>query len=210
LGFICIGISFNSTFGWTGLAIPSGLINHKSLSTRGTQERKEAGTDLTQNLPNGCADFQKKAVLEVSPRQLVSIADASAGSKNRGLIMIRKIPTVALLISALAIAGQAEAGGRGHGGWEGPAVFGAIVGSAIIGSAIISRDRPVYVEQPVYVQPQPVYVQPPPVYYQPAPVYVQQPIYYRPAPIYYGPPRVYGPPRGYYGHPHGYYRGDRW
>jgi len=27
------------------------------------RERKFADTDLTQNLPGGCADFQKKAVL---------------------------------------------------------------------------------------------------------------------------------------------------
>lgn len=120
--------------------------------------------------------------------------------------MIRKLSTVALLIGALAVTGQASAGGghyHGHGGWEGPAVFGALVGAAIVGSAIIDRDRPVYVEQPVYVQPQPIYYQPPPVYYQPQPVYIERPVYYRPAPVYYGPPRgyYYGPPRGYYGHP---------
>jgi hypothetical protein len=117
--------------------------------------------------------------------------------------MIRKISTVALLIGALAVTGQSQAHGGG-GGWQGPAVFGAIVGSAIVGSALINANRPVYVQQPVYAQPQPVYVQqpPPPVYYQPAPVYVQQPVYYQPAPVYYGPPRgYYGPPRGYYGRP---------
>lgn len=112
--------------------------------------------------------------------------------------MIRKIPRIALLIGALAVAGQASAHG---GGWGGPAVLGAVVGAAAVGSVIASHDRPVYVQQqPVYYQPQPVYAAPPPVYYQPAPVYVQQPVYYRRAPVYYGPPRgYYGPPRGYYG-----------
>ena len=65
--------------------------------------------------------------------------------------MIRKIPTVALLIGALAVAGQAQAHGGGCGNyWQGPAVFGAIVGSAIVGSALINANRPVYVQQPVY------------------------------------------------------------
>jgi len=87
-------------------------------------------------------------------------------------------------------------------------VFGAMVCLSTVGSAIINSNRPVYVQQPVYAQPQPVYIQqPPPVYYQPAPVYVQQPVYYAPPPVYYGPPRgYYGPPRGYYGPPHGYGR----
>ena len=123
--------------------------------------------------------------------------------------MIRKIPTVALLIGALAIAGQAEAGG-GHGGhgWEGPAVFGAIVGSAIVGSAIINSNRPVYVQQPVYAQPQPVY-------YGNRLRFItsrhrsmcnNRSITAQP-PVYYGPPRgYYGPPRGYYGPPRGYGR----
>ena len=98
--------------------------------------------------------------------------------------MIRKLPTVALLIGALAIAGQAQAHGGGGNYWQGPAVFGAIVGSAIVGSALINANRPVYVQQPVYVQP---------------------------APVYYGPPRgYYGRPHGYYGGPHGYYGGPRW
>lgn len=115
--------------------------------------------------------------------------------------MMRNIPKVALLIGALAVAGQASA----HGGWgPGPAVFGAVVGGAIIGSVIAHHDqRPVYVQQPVYAQPQPVYVQAPPVYYPPQPVYVAapQPVYYqgyygRPHPVQYGPPRAYyGPPR---------------
>lgn len=158
------------------------------------QHGKQAGTDLTQNLPSRRAVFPNVAVLDVSPRYPEPDAGPDAGSKNRGLIMIRKLPIVALLIGACAITGQAEAHG---GGWQGPAVFGAIVGSAIIGSALINQDRPVYVQQPVYAQPAPVYVQPPPppVYYQPAPVYVQQPVYV-PGPVYYGPPR------GYYGHPH--------
>lgn len=114
--------------------------------------------------------------------------------------MMRNIPKVALLIGALAVAGQASA----HGGWgPGPAVFGAVVGGAIIGSVIAHHDqRPVYVQQPVYAQPQPVYVQAPPVYYPPQPVYVPapQPVYYQ---GYYGRPHPvpYGPPRGYYGPP---------
>ena len=108
--------------------------------------------------------------------------------------MMRNIPKVALLIGALAVAGQASA----HGGWgPGPAVFGAVVGGAIIGSVIAHHDqRPVYVQQPVYAQPQPVYVQASPVYYPPQPVYVPapQPVYYqgyygRPHPVQYGPPR---------------------
>ena len=55
--------------------------------------------------------------------------------------MMRNIPKVALLIGALAVAGQASA----HGGWgPGPAVFGAVVGGAIIGSVIAHHDqRPV-------------------------------------------------------------------
>ena len=114
--------------------------------------------------------------------------------------MMRNIPKVALLIGALAVAGQASA----HGGWgSGPAVFGAVVGGAIIGSVIAHHDqRPVYVQQPVYAQPQPVYVQASPVYYPPQPVYVPapQPVYYQ---GYYGRPHPvpYGPPRGYYGPP---------
>ena len=100
--------------------------------------------------------------------------------------MMRTIPKVALLIGALAVAGQASA----HGGWgPGPAIFGAVVGAAVVGSIIAGPEpRPVYVQQPVYVQPQPVYVQAPPVYYQPQPVYVQPP-----QPVYY---------QGYYGRPH--------
>jgi hypothetical protein len=121
----------------------------------------------------------------------------SAGA-NRGMTMIRKIPKIALLIGALAMAGQASAHG---GGWGGPAVLGALVGAAVVGSVVASQPREVYVQQPVYVQPQPVYAAPPPVYYAPPPpVYVQQQVYYRPAPVYYGPPRgYYGPPHGYYG-----------
>ncbi|CRM00489.1 hypothetical protein [Pseudomonas sp. 31 E 6] len=106
--------------------------------------------------------------------------------------MNRKIPKIALLIGALAMAGQASAHG---GGWAGPAALGALVGAAVVGSVVASQPREVYVQQPVYVQPQPVYYAPPP------PVYVQQQVYYRPAPVYYGPPHGY-----YYGPPHGYYR----
>lgn len=82
--------------------------------------------------------------------------------------MISKIPKIALLIGALAVAGQASA--HGGGGWVGPAALGAVVGAAVVGSVIANQDRPVYVQQaPVYVQPQPVYTAPPPpVYYQPA------------------------------------------
>ena len=90
--------------------------------------------------------------------------------------MIRKLPKIALLVGALAMAGQASAHG---GGWGGPAVLGALVGAAVVGSVVASQPREVYVQQPVYVQ---------------------QEVYYRPAPVYYGPPR------GYYGPPHGYYR----
>jgi hypothetical protein len=161
-------------------------------------EGKEAGTDLTQNLPGGCAVFQKKAVLEVSPRQSSRLLQTERWGRNRGIAMMRKIPKIALLIGALAVAGQASA--HGGGGWGGPAVVGAVVGAAVVGSVIANQSRPVYVQQPVYVQPQPVYAAPPPVYYQPQPVYVEgPPVYYRPAPVYYGPPRgYYGPPRHYY------------
>ncbi|KAF0865697.1 hypothetical protein [Pseudomonas sp. LD120] len=114
--------------------------------------------------------------------------------------MISNIPKIALLIGALAVADQASAHG---GGWAGPAALGAVVGAAVVGSVIANQSRPVYVQQPVYVQPAPVYAAPPPVYYQPAPVYVQQPVYYRPAPVYYGPPP------GYYGRPH-HHRHGRW
>ncbi len=77
--------------------------------------------------------------------------------------MIRKIPTVALLIGALAIAGR-----RAHSGGNDAGV-GAIVGTAIVGSALINANRPVYLEhqQPVYAQP--VYAQPAPVYAAPPP-----------------------------------------
>ncbi|AUO24122.1 MULTISPECIES: hypothetical protein [Pseudomonas] len=114
------------------------------------------------------------------------------------MTMIRKLPKIALLIGALAMAGQASAHG---GGWGAPLALGAVVGAVVGGSIVASQSRPVYVQQPVYVQPQPVYAAPPPVYYAPPPpVYVQQQVYYRPAPVYYGPPRgYYGPPHGYYG-----------
>lgn len=73
----------------------------------------------------------------------------------------------------------------------GDLVFG-LIGLGIIAAAV---NRPVYVQQPVYVQPEPrvVYVQPQPqvvyvqqaVYVQPEPrvVYVQQPVYV-PQPVY--------------------------
>ena len=111
--------------------------------------------------------------------------------------MIRKLPVVALLIGALAVAGQAQAHGGyyydGHGGgywggnrWVAPLAVGAVLG-AVVGGAVVanSQPRPVYVQQPVYVQPPPVYYYqaPPPVYYQPPPVYLQ------PQPVYYGQPR---------------------
>ena len=101
--------------------------------------------------------------------------------------MLRTLPKVALLIGALAVAGQASA----HGGWDaGSAIVGAVVGATVVGSVMANQGpRPVYAQEPVYVQPQPVYVQAPqPVYYQG--------YYGRPHPVYYGPPRgYYGPPR---------------
>ncbi|WP_248806231.1 hypothetical protein [Pseudomonas sp. MWU13-2100] len=112
--------------------------------------------------------------------------------------MIRTIPKIALLVGALAVAGQASA----HGGnWVGPALLGGVIGGAIVGS-VMSESRPAYVQQPVYVQPAPVYVQ------QPPPVYVQQPVYVQPAPVYVQG-GYYGRPV-YYGHPHHYYGGPRW
>jgi hypothetical protein len=39
---------------------------------------KEAGTDLTQNLPNGCADFPNNVVLEVSPRRSLGLLQTQA------------------------------------------------------------------------------------------------------------------------------------
>ncbi|BBP78014.1 MULTISPECIES: hypothetical protein [Pseudomonas] len=114
--------------------------------------------------------------------------------------MIRTIPKIALLVGALAVAGQASAHG---GGWVGPALLGGVIGGAIVGS-VVSNSRPVYVQQPVYAQPAPVYVQQPaPVYYQPAPVYVQAP----PPVVVYGGGGYYRP--AYYGHPH-YGYGPRW
>jgi hypothetical protein len=162
-----------------------------------SDKRDHRPPDLTQYLPNGAANPGKIVVRASTP---VTFYRSVTNGAKRGTTMNRKLPVIALLVGALAVTGQASAHGRG--GWEGPAVFGAIVGSAIVGSALINRDRPVYVQQPVYVQPQPVYVQqPPPVYYVPQPVYIERPIYYRPAPVYYGPPRgyYYGPPRGHYG-----------
>ncbi|WP_040069610.1 hypothetical protein [Pseudomonas batumici] len=112
--------------------------------------------------------------------------------------MIRTIPKIALLVGALAVAGQASA--HGGGGWVGPALLGGVIGGAIVGSMV---SRPAYVEQPVYVQPAPVYVQqPPPVYVQPAPVYVQ------PAPVYVQG-GYYGRPV-YYEHRHHWHDGPRW
>ena len=69
--------------------------------------------------------------------------------------MIRTIPKIALLVGALAMAGQASA--HGGGGWGGPAVLGALVGAAVVGSVVASQPREVYVQQPVYVQPRPYY-----------------------------------------------------
>jgi hypothetical protein len=101
--------------------------------------------------------------------------------------MIRKLPVIALLVGAFAVAGQAQAHGYyGHGGgccwgggWGAPLAVGAVVGAVVAGSVVANSQRPVYVQQPVSVQPQPVYVQPQPVYVQPAPVYVPpQPGYY--------------------------------
>ena len=145
--------------------------------------------------------FLIKHGLNVIPAIICGLVQTDVGAEIRGIVMMRTIPKVALLIGALAVAGQASA----HGGWgAGPAIFGAVVGAAVVGSVIAGQEqRPVYVQQPVYVQPQPVYVQAPLVYYQPQPVYVQppQPVYYegyygRPHPAYYGPPRgYYGPPR---------------
>jgi hypothetical protein len=42
-----------------GLVSPGVLINHIPGLRPASGDRKQAGTDLTQNLPNGCADFQK-------------------------------------------------------------------------------------------------------------------------------------------------------
>lgn len=103
---------------------------------------------------------------------------------------MRTLTKMVLLIGALTVTGQATA----HGGdW----------GAVVVGSAIAGHEqRPVYVQQPVYMPPQPVYVQAPPTYYTPQPVYVEppQPVY---ATAYYGRPQplYYGPPGGYYGPP---------
>jgi len=60
--------------------------------------------------------------------------------------MIRHIPKVALLLGALAIAGQASADGRG---WGGPGlVVGAVVG-AVVAGAVMSSNQP----RTVYVEP---------------------------------------------------------
>ncbi|KPA87734.1 hypothetical protein [Pseudomonas asplenii] len=117
--------------------------------------------------------------------------------------MMRTIPKIALLVGALAVAGQASA--HGGGGWVGPALLGGVIGGAIV-SSVVSSPRPVYVQQPVYAQPAPVYVQPAPVYVQPAPVYVAPPP--PPPVVVYGGGGYYGRPV-YYGHPH-YGYGPRW
>lgn len=82
--------------------------------------------------------------------------------------MIRHIPKVALLLGALALAGQAEAHGGGP-GWGGAAVIGAVVGG-VVGAAVASG--------PVYAAPAPVYAAPAPVYYAPPPppVYTSRPM----------------------------------
>ena len=63
--------------------------------------------------------------------------------------MISKIPKIALLIGALAVAGQASA--HGGGGWVGPAALGAVVGAAVVGSVIANQDRPVYVLSLIHI-----------------------------------------------------------
>ncbi|MPQ68764.1 MULTISPECIES: hypothetical protein [unclassified Pseudomonas] len=78
-----------------------------------------------------------------------------------------------VLLGVLAVAGQAEARG-GYG--LGAALLGGVVGA--------NSQPPVYVQQPVYVQPQPVYVQPPqPVYYQAPPPPPPPGYYYQPQPV---------------------------
>lgn len=86
-----------------------------------------------------------------------------------------------VLLGVLAVAGQAEA--RGGYGW-GPAILGGMVGAAVVGTVVANSQPPVYVQQPVYVQPQPVYVQqPPPVYYQAPPPPPPPGYYYQPQPV---------------------------
>ena len=146
--------------------------------------------------------FLRNRCLSSIPWQCLSVTQArDNGVESRGILMIRHIPKVALLLGALAIAGQASADGRG---WGGPGlVVGAVVG-AVVAGAVMSSNQP----RTVYVEPQPVYA-PQPVYYQapPPPVYYQ-PVVVAPAPVYYRP-GYYGPPPGYYGRPHGYYGHDR-
>lgn len=83
--------------------------------------------------------------------------------------MFRRLPQVALLVGAAALAGQASA----HGHDAGPAIVGAVVGAVVGGAIVASRPAPVYVEQP-------------------APVYAPPPRYY--GPRYYGPPHRWGGP----------------
>lgn len=74
--------------------------------------------------------------------------------------MNRHLPTIVLLVGALAASTQAAAHGGGHhgggNGWYGPVIGAAVVG-AVVGSALYGgRDRTVYVErQPVYYGPPP-------------------------------------------------------
>ncbi|RBH54189.1 hypothetical protein C3F00_024420 [Pseudomonas sp. MWU13-2860] len=86
-----------------------------------------------------------------------------------------------VLLGVLAVAGQAEARG-GYG--LGAALLGGVVGAAVVGTVVANSQPPVYVQQPVYVQPQPVYVQQPqPVYYQAPPPPPPPGYYYQPQPV---------------------------
>lgn len=103
---------------------------------------------------------------------------------------LAKAAAVALGLAGLAAAGAAQARDNVHWSVGINAAPGVTVG--------LGNSRPVYAQQPVYVQQQPVYVQQQPVYVQQQPVYVQPQPVFVPQTIYSVPPVQYTQPQVIY------------